>query len=175
MVRYLHIELDDDEDYGGFEQNRNPVVKFLSDKLSTFLCWKSNTLEKCSHIKWNMKRTNRVECCICGDVLTSEEKNSPSPDECGWIMGNRHGFKRWFCHRCVEHRDFSPYIELVDIDESIMWKEGGWQGDGIPLEDDRQKKIDILKGMIEEIVYGAVTWRLRSWIYKGDNGYPREI
>ena len=152
MVVYTKVVLDsDDEDYGDFEQNKNPIVRFLSDKLGVFLCWKSNTLEKCSRIWWNRKRTSRIECCICGDVLTSEEENSPSPDECGWMMANLHGYKKWFCHRCVDHRDFSPYIELTDLDESIIWKEGGWQGDGISLEDDKRKKIDILRGMIEEI------------------------
>lgn len=93
-----------------FTFSRNPI-----DRLEV---WLMNKHEEYTHYVFN-KKPHRVTCKICGAVLSSEKKESPSPEECGWRrIEHKHG---WICHMCDAHRNFKPYIDLVDFDERILW------------------------------------------------------
>ena len=93
-----------------FTPSSNPI-----DKLS---CWIYNKKEDLSRVIWLMGKHKKVKCKICGKVLDSWT-DTYSPMQCGWHrLGNI-----WFCHRCLEHRNFKPYIEQIDADEDRLWKE----------------------------------------------------
>lgn len=68
-----------------------------------------NLHEQYTHWVWNRKRHN-VKCIICGKVLDSK-RDLYSPEECGWGSVDKY---TWICHRCLCHRDFRPYIKLID-------------------------------------------------------------
>ncbi len=86
--------------------------------IDQFLCWCDNTYEKFTHWYWN-KSPHHVKCRICGEKMSSDI-DKYSPEECGWkCFKDRSG---WVCHSCDSHRDFTPYVFLADIDESIAWE-----------------------------------------------------
>lgn len=101
-----------------------------------------NLHEKYTHWVWNKKHHN-VRCVICGDVLDS--KSHPySPEESGWKCVDKY---TWICHSCLYHRDFMPYIKLVDIDEDICYFK-----DSPKLQKELQK---VRRAMIRKIKKGV--------------------
>lgn len=72
-----------------------------------------NKYEKFTHWYWNRK-PHCVTCSICRKTLRSNETDI-SPEEYGWKC-TKDGWN-WICHRCLNHRDFKPYIRQTDIDE----------------------------------------------------------
>ena len=95
-----------------FTFSKNPI-----DRLA---CWAHNKYEDFARWYWH-KSPHHVECCICGDTLRSDEDHSP--EECGWK--NFKGTCKWVCHACEAHRDFKPYIDIIDIDDDYRWMEPG--------------------------------------------------
>lgn len=87
---------------------------FSKNPIDRFLVWYNNTYEKFLHWYWN-KSPHHVRCRICGEVITSEEANSPSPEERGWKC-TKDGYT-WICHRCDCHRFYEPYVQLADYEE----------------------------------------------------------
>lgn len=81
------------------------------------LMWFDNKYEEYTHYVFN-KKPHYVRCGICGEVLSSKNGDTPSPEECGWREFKTGG---WVCHRCDAHRDFTPYIKLTDLDEAMIW------------------------------------------------------
>jgi len=43
-----------------------------------------------------------------------------SPEECGWEMTKHSHF--WICHRCLCHRDYTPYVKQADEEEYKKWE-----------------------------------------------------
>ena len=82
--------------------NNNPI-----DHLS---CCFHNKIEELSRVQWLMGKHKKVECRICRDTMDSW-KDIYSPIQCGWKQINKY---TWICHRCLYHRDFTPYIEQID-------------------------------------------------------------
>ena len=94
------------------------VITFSNNPIDKFSVWLMNIHEKFTHYLFNRK-PQYVKCIICGEILSSKEKETPSPEECGWrTIGHNRG---WICHRCDAHRNFKPYIKLVDLDEEVKW------------------------------------------------------
>lgn len=90
------------------------IITFSKNPIIRFLVWCDNTYEKITHWYWN-KSPHHVRCGICGEVITSEEPDSPSPEERGWKC-TRDGYT-WICHRCECHRFYEPYVQLADYKE----------------------------------------------------------
>lgn len=86
-----------------FTFSNNPI-----DRLS---CWLHNKKEDLSGIVWLKGKQKQVECRICGDVLDSK-KDIYSPMQCGWHKVDK--YNNWICHRCFDHRNFIPFIEMID-------------------------------------------------------------
>jgi len=82
--------------------NSNPI-----DKLS---CIIHNKIEELSRVHWLMGKHKKIECRICGTILDSYRETF-SPMQCGWGKINKY---TWICHKCLDHRDFTPYIEQID-------------------------------------------------------------
>lgn len=87
-------------------------VTFSNNQINKFQCWLSNAYEKITQIRWNLKR-HCIQCHICGEVLDSRVIPY-SPEQCGWKRLKDQWYKPWICHSCLEHRDFKPYIKMVD-------------------------------------------------------------
>lgn len=88
---------------------RNPIIRLqvLFD----------NLYEKYTHWRWNRK-SNSATCNICGRIISSDdEENSPSPEERGWRKYNKYF---WICHQCDAHRDFKPFIKVIDLTDDIV-------------------------------------------------------
>lgn len=86
------------------------------EKLTKLSLDLENLYLKYTHKVWN-KSPHHATCDICGKTIYSKDCNA-SPEECGW---KRYDSWNWICHRCDSHRDFTPYVELTDIDEEIAW------------------------------------------------------
>ena len=118
-------------------------LTFSNNPLSKFDCWLCNTYEKFTHWYWNLK-PHHVTCKICGEIINSKDDNSPSPEECGWrIIKGSYGYG-WICHSCDSHRNFRPYVKLVDLDERIRYGM-----DGIykyELNKERNELLEHMKG-----------------------------
>ncbi len=94
-------------------------IIFNNNLLNRFKCFIYNKKEDYSYVVWNRK-PNKATCFICGDTLKSQSKMSYSPLQCGWIkIPYRHFY---ICHRCLEHRNFKPYIKQIDKDEDKLWQ-----------------------------------------------------
>ena len=88
----------------------NPIIRFK--------CWLANKrLEHADKI-WNSGLHN-VRCRICNATMSSDECDF-SPQNAGW--GKIENRRIWICHRCLDHRDFTPYIKQVDQDEEEVWR-----------------------------------------------------
>lgn len=35
---------------------------------------------------------------------------------------NGYTYKTWICHRCLEHRDFKPFIKEIDKQKEELWR-----------------------------------------------------
>ena len=89
---------------------------FSNNPIDKLICRFYNWRERYTHKVWNKKRHN-VRCLICGEYLDSTI-NKDSPEECGWE--HFRGWM-WICHRCWGHRNFKPYIKLIDSDMLIEY------------------------------------------------------
>ena len=78
-----------------------------------------NWYEKYTTKVW-VKGNYKATCAICGDTMTSSTSKY-SPQECGWDQLKSSG--RWICHRCLCHRNYIPYINLVDDDKGVIVNE----------------------------------------------------
>jgi len=90
--------------------NNNPI-----DRLS---CFFHNKIEELSRVHWLMGKHKKIECKICGATLDSY-RDTFSPMQCGWRKITKY---KWICHRCLDHRDFTPYINQIDEDERRIWE-----------------------------------------------------
>lgn len=88
-------------------------ITFSNNPIDILKTWIDNTKEKWSHVVWHSK-PHHVTCLICGSTVNSKECEW-SPNEMGWRQ--LRNSKRWICHRCDAHRNFVPFIEMVDKDE----------------------------------------------------------
>lgn len=79
-------------------------------------CWLENKYEQWTHHVW-LSKPHHVNCKICGGTMRSDREKF-SPEEAGW----KHVDYFWICHRCLEHRDFKPYIKQIDEDERKLWE-----------------------------------------------------
>ena len=91
--------------------SNNPI-----DKLD---CYLHNKKEELSRVIWLMGKRKKVECRICGDVLDSW-KDFYAPEQCGWHRVTKYA---WVCHRCFDHRNFRPFIEMIDEADRKAWEE----------------------------------------------------
>ena len=66
---------------------------------------------------WNAS-PHEAECIICGDKMVSTV-DKYSPQESGWLKIK--GSSKWVCHSCSSHRIFKPYIEIIDLDNEVLW------------------------------------------------------
>ena len=48
-------------------------ITFSNNPIDRFHCWLSNTYEKLTQFRWQLKH-HRVVCHICGEVLDSKEE-----------------------------------------------------------------------------------------------------
>ena len=90
--------------------SNNPI-----DKLSCFI---HNKKEELSQVRWIMGKHKQCECRICGDKLDNR-RDMYSPVQCGWMQINKW---LWVYHRCLDHRNFKPYIKQIDEDERKLWE-----------------------------------------------------
>jgi len=81
-------------------------------------CWLLNKHEDYTQKVW-MRKPYKATCKICKDTLRSKECKF-SPEQCGWER-LEDGYW-WVCHRCLEHRDFTPYIAEIDEKERQLWE-----------------------------------------------------
>ena len=95
-----------------FTFNNNPVDRLLC-KIN------NEILEPLQRVRWLMGKRKKVECHICGNVLDSW-KDSYAPEQCGWFRINKY---MWICHRCWGHRNFRPFIEMIDEADRKAWEE----------------------------------------------------
>ena len=86
------------------------VFTFSNNPIDRLGCWIENKKEELSRVKWRMGKHKKIECRICGDILDSR-KDIWSPEQCGWHKVNKY---TWICHRCMDHRNFRPFIEMID-------------------------------------------------------------
>lgn len=116
------------------------MFKSKMSLIDQLYCWLSNKYEEFTHWYWN-KSSHHVKCRICGEKMSSDIDKC-SPEECGWkCYKDRSG---WVCHSCDLYRDFTPYVFLTDIDESIAWKKE-------PKSLYRAMKRQALKRMLKEL------------------------
>lgn len=119
-----------------FTLSNNPI-----DKLSCFL---SNKREELSGVLWRKGKQKEAECRICRRVLDSK-KDYYSPIQCGWHKVNKYN---WICHRCFDHRNFQPYIEMIDEAEKKEWEERSKMISQVRLKS--QEIINLLKEYLPE-------------------------
>lgn len=97
------------------------VITLSNNPIDQLVCKYYNWYEKYTHKVWNKKR-HYTQCIICGDVMDSA-KDKYSPEECGWEQIR--GQQRWICHMCDSHRNFKPYIKLIDHEARIQYYKAG--------------------------------------------------
>lgn len=88
-----------------FTTSNNPIVKLS--------CYLENKKEELSRVQWLMGKHKKIECRICRGTLDSY-KDVFSPVQCGWKQIDKY---IWICHKCLDHRDFTPYIKQIDETE----------------------------------------------------------
>ena len=113
----------------------------MATKIDKIWFYKERLKENLSDRIWKMGRDS-INCIICGQELNP--KQDPSPYCCGWKMIDRYS---WICHQCLDHYDYTPYVNLAEIDESILWSRSNKEEN----EKYKKEKIDMLKAMIEEV------------------------
>ena len=136
------------------------------DKLD---CWLHNKREDLSGIIWSKGKQKTVECRICGDVLDSK-KDLYSPTQRGWHKVDK--YSNWICHNCFDHRNFVPFIEMIDEENRKEWEEHNKILEQIRLK--AQKVIDLLKEYLpeyKETLDLYYLWDLDSF---DADGYPTE-
>lgn len=119
-----------------FTISNNPADKLL--------CWIYNKKEELSQIKWIAGKHKECKCRICGDILDNR-KDMYSPMQCGWHRVTKYS---WICHRCFDHRNFIPFIEMIDESDKKAWEEHSKIIDNIRLK--AQEIIDLLKEYLPE-------------------------
>ena len=117
---------------------------FSNDPISRFECFLYNKTEDLSRVHWLMGKTKEVECRICGDKLNNR-KDMYSPKQCGWKKADKF---TWVCHRCLDHRNFIPFIKMIDEAERKEWEENHKKQENIRLK--AQEIIELLKEYLPE-------------------------
>ena len=115
---------------------------FDNNPISRLECFLYNKMEDLSRVHWLMGKTKKVECRICGDKLDSR-KDIYSPKQCGWKKIDKFTY---VCHRCLDHRDFRPYIKQIDEEE----RKSAW------VSQERQKTLDRLRNFKQVVKVWSV-------------------
>lgn len=119
-----------------FTFNNNPIDKLV--------CWFYNTKEDISQVLWRKGKHKTAKCRICGKILDSH-KDEYSPMQCGWHKVTKYS---WICHSCFDHRNFIPFIEMIDEADRKYWEEHKRILEKIRLK--AQEVIDLLKEYLPE-------------------------
>lgn len=128
--------------------SNNPIAKLS--------CYLHNKKEDLSQLYWINGKRKKVECRICGRVLDSW-KDKYSPMQCGWHKVDK--YNNWICHRCFDHRDFSPFIDMIDEENNKWWEEHHKVKERIELK--AQEVLDLLKEYLLE--YKDILDLYRLW------------
>ena len=136
------------------------------DKLDCFL---HNKTEELSRVIWLMGEQKKAECRICGDVMDSY-KDVFSPTQAGW---RRIGKYTWVCHNCLEHRNFRPFIKIVDEADRKYWEEHNLKSERI--RNKAQEIIDLLKEYLPEYKETLDLYQLYDLNYYDENGQLNEF
>lgn len=94
-------------------------ISFSNNPIDRLSCAIHNKIEELSRVHWLMGKHKKIECRICRGTMDSW-KNIYSPMQCGWKKINKY---TWICHQCLDHRDFTPYIEQIDEAERKAFEE----------------------------------------------------
>lgn len=116
--------------------SNNPI-----DRLS---CYIHNKKEDLSGVIWRKGKQKTIKCRICGNILDSH-KEQYSPMQCGWHKVSKYS---WICHMCFDHRNFKPFIEMVDETDEKVYEERHRRTEQIKLK--AQEVIDLLKEYLPE-------------------------
>ena len=119
-----------------FAFNNNPIDKLV--------CWFYNTKEDISQVLWRKGTHKTAECRLCGEILDSH-KDEYSPMQCGWHKVTKYS---WICHSCFDHRNFRPFIEMIDEADRLRWEEHNLKAERI--RNKAQEVIDLLKEYLPE-------------------------
>ena len=93
---------------------------FSSNPIDKILCKIDNEIiEPLQRVRWLIGKRKKVTCRICWDTLDSWKDMYP-PEQAGWHQVNKYW---WVCHRCFDHRDFRPFIDMVDEADRKHWEE----------------------------------------------------
>ena len=92
-------------------------ISFYNNPYDRFRCWLANKYEDFTQWFWHSS-PHKVKCVICGDEMHSSHDRY-SPEQCGWRKIK--GGPGWICHICECHRNFEPYMKLINLDEEILW------------------------------------------------------
>lgn len=142
-------------------------MKFtLSDNpISRLSCLLDNKKEELSEIIWRKGKQKTIECRICGDTLDSY-KDKYSPMQCGWHKVNKYS---WICHCCFDHRNFRPFIEMIDEADRKFYEERDMKIEKMRTKS--QEIIDLLKEYLPEYKDTLDTYKFcTDVIYFDDNG-----
>ena len=120
------------------------MFAFDNNPISRLDCFLHNKMEDLSRVHWLMGKRKEVECRICGDKLNNL-KDMYSPKQCGW---KKIGKYTYVCHRCLDHRNFIPFIEMIDEAERKEWEENHKKQENIRLK--AQEIIELLKEYLPE-------------------------
>ena len=145
-----------------FTFSNNPI-----DRLS---CWLHNKKEDLSRVQWLKGKRKEVECRICGKVLDSS-KDPYSPMQCGWHKVDK--YNNWICHNCFDHRDFRPFIEMIDEENRKEWEERH-RIITEQIEPKAQEIIDLLKEYLPEYKETLDLYKPVDLFYFDDDGYFTE-
>lgn len=104
-------------------------ITFLNNLISQICCWLDNEYELLTQLRWKSKH-HRVKCHICGEILDSSTEKY-SPEQCGWKRLKNEWCRPWICHSCLCHRDFKPYIKVIDKEIQEKENQERWQGKNI--------------------------------------------
>lgn len=140
--------------------SNNPI-----DKLS---CWIHNKKEELSQVKWIMGHHKECECRICGDKLNNR-RDMYSPMQCGW---ERVGHT-YICHSCLSHRNFKPFIEMIDEADRKFYEEHSRKQEKIRLK--AQEIIDLLKEYLPEYKETLDLYEFYDLECFDENGHLDEI
>lgn len=119
-------------------------ITFSNNPIDKLSCYIDNKKEDLSQILWQRGKHKTAECRICGKTLDSH-KDEYSPMQCGWHRVTKYS---WICHSCFDHRNFIPFIEMIDEADRKYWEEHNLKAEQIKLK--AQEIIDLLKEYLPE-------------------------
>ena len=142
---------------------------FSNNPIDKLYCWIHNKREELSQVKWIMGNHKEIECGICRKKLDNW-KDMYSPMQCGWHKIDKY---TWICHSCLYHRDFEPFIEMIDEAHRKHWEEINMKEERIRTK--AKQIIDLLKEYLPE--YKETLDLCDFYLnidYCDDDGYPTE-